>query len=88
MYMYTCVITNSYVQFKKRNQPAKIAYYNSIYLGNARGAALTDDDQLEEKRGQFLGSTLKSTGDTFLVNNKLIIKFVCVQHSYIVNLLN
>ena len=39
------------------------AYFH--YLGNAVNAS--DGTQLEEKRGQFLGSTLKSTGNTFLV---------------------
>ena len=34
-------------------------------LGNAVNAS--DGTQLEEKRGQFLGSTLKSTGNTVLV---------------------
>ena len=41
-------------------------YLHSLfYLGNAVRSDGTV--QLEEKRGQFLGSTLKSTGDTFLV---------------------
>ena len=31
------------------------------------GAGVSDVNVVEEKRGQFLGSTLKSTGDSFLV---------------------
>ena len=36
-----------------------------VFIGNVNASDGTT--QLEEKRGQFLGSTLKSTGDTFLV---------------------
>jgi len=40
--------------------------YNSV-VGNTVGEGVSDANVVEEKRGQFLGSTLKSTGDNFLV---------------------
>jgi len=40
--------------------------YNSV-VGNRIAGGVSDTNFVEEKRGQFLGSTLKSTGDDFLV---------------------
>ena len=38
-----------------------------ILIDNKIVSFITDGNQGEQKRGQFLGVTLKSTGDTFLV---------------------
>ena len=45
-------------------------------LDNAEVFVLTDGNQGEQKQGQFLGVTLKSTGDTFLV------RYCCTVISY------
>ena len=36
---------------------------------------LSDGNQAEEKRGQFLGATLKSSGDRFLVRYRFLCNY-------------
>ena len=40
--------------------------------GNIRVSQISDSNFGEEKRGQFLGATLKSTGDNFLVRRQIL----------------
>ena len=54
----------------------------SCISGNIEVAVISDGNQGEEKRGQFLGATLKSTGDRFLVRYfyaimEIIMLFIC-----------
>ena len=42
--------------------------YDSDRNAPVVGESVSDGNEGEEKRGQFLGATLKSTGDTFLVD--------------------
>ena len=38
-----------------------------LFSGNINVSTIAESNPAEQKRGQFLGSTLKSTGSTFLV---------------------
>ena len=82
--IYTCPVTEGSctgLTGNGRNEDRRLYDFDTNAL--PEGQSVSDGNQGEEKRGQFLGATLKSTGDTFLVGKYCYIRRYVLSVDYI-----